>query len=181
MRVTPLALGRHLEQVLAVQCRANRFDGVETAARGAVLRRRIGTPALDAVGAFRAGELVGYAYGAPLDDGWPWARHVMAELGDAPGGGPYAGLGRPYAVLELHVDPGSWRQGVGRALLHRLCAPVSQRWVLLTRQRSATAAGRFYAALGFSELGVSVGDEGYVAMAAGRARGGPPSCPFGGR
>ncbi|MFE3760605.1 GNAT family N-acetyltransferase [Streptomyces sp. NPDC059104] len=168
----PLVLGERMEEVLAVQCRANGFGPFETHVRRTMLRRRAESREVTAVGAFRAGVLVGYAYGAPLDPGWHWARHLMEELGNAPGDRPFAAMGRPYTVLELHVDPAARRLGVGTALMAGLCRPVSQRWILLTRARSAAPARLFYTSLGFTELAVSVRNEGYVAM--GRRRSSAP-------
>ncbi|MET8753244.1 GNAT family N-acetyltransferase [Streptomyces sp. NPDC004667] len=170
----PLVLSEHLEEVLAVQCRANGFDRFEERMRLAMLRGRAESREVAAVGAFSAGKLVGYAYGAPLDPAWHWARHLMEELGDTPRDRPFVGLGRPYTVLELHVDPGVRRRGVGSALMAGLCRPVSQRWILLTRDRSAVPARRFYASLGFTELAVSVRHDAYAAMGRLRSSGPEP-------
>nr|WP_255369512.1 GNAT family N-acetyltransferase [Kitasatospora sp. MBT63] len=165
LRYGSFDLSALLDQTVAVQRVANALSEEESESRRCLIGRRAAEPRVRAVGAFAGRRLVGFAYGAPLDPDWPWADEMEEGLRDI---GGFDGLGRPFWLLELHVVPSCWRRGIGTSLVERLCRPVRQRWVGLTRRASSDRARVFYESLGFADVPGVVGGRGYVVMGARR-------------
>ncbi|MFD7082237.1 GNAT family N-acetyltransferase [Streptomyces sp. NPDC059918] len=159
-----LDLRSWIDDAAAIQARANDFDEAEARWRRGLLLRRAQDPDVRAVGALRDGELLGYTYGAPFDTTWSWGPRLLAELDRAEEARTLLPLGRPFVVLELHVDPSAWRLGIGSGLVRRLCGGAREPWVLLTRRRAADQARLFYRSLGFRDLTCTERADGYVAM-----------------
>lgn len=117
--------------------------------RLAVLTRHAAYPSFAAFGAFEAGRLVGYTYGARCQFGQWWFDQIAPAI-SAAGHDPW--LVDVHAVTELHVLPGHQGRGIGFALVRALLADVAASRVLLSTYDNESVARRFYRRLGFVDL-----------------------------
>lgn len=120
--------------------------------RDETLERHTGRTGFDLLAARDdSGRIVGFAYGYTGAYGQWWTDLVARHLDDATRA---TWLDPPhFEVVELHVDPGAQRTGIGTALLDALLArQTHDRAVLATDPRSPSAPP-FYRRHGWTRLG----------------------------
>ena len=142
----------HMHEALVIYGLAMGYDSAVVAGRYGYALQHTDRPGFRAVGAFAQtpeGErLVGFGYGYLIAPGQWWHDQVRAALDRRTAKKWLPGA---FEVCELHVDPGSQSQGLGRRLLHAL-VDVPHPVALLSTPDADTKAFRLYHADGFVDL-----------------------------
>ncbi|MEV7417088.1 GNAT family N-acetyltransferase [Streptomyces sp. NPDC089919] len=113
-------------------------------------RHARGRHGLTAIGAFHDGRLVGFAYGVPAREHYPWRAPVHHRLLAA---GRSSWTEDAFYLCELHVLPEFQGRGLGTRLLTALCARAGDaRRVILTTPAQQAPARRLYHRHGFADL-----------------------------
>jgi ribosomal protein S18 acetylase RimI-like enzyme len=117
-------------------------------------------PTFGLVTAEAAGELVGFAYGVGLTRDTAWWSRMTEPLPEAL---TAEWDGRTFAVIDLAVQQGFRKRGIGRALLDTLLATRPEDRATLTVQPVAIDTKEFYDHLGWQQLGTTKAPAGAVA------------------
>ncbi|MBX6169696.1 GNAT family N-acetyltransferase [Thermobispora bispora] len=100
-----------------------------------------------------APQVVGFAYGFHGAPGEWWYDVVWRGLRDHAGEETCAEwLGDALEIAEIHVLPGHQGRGIGRRLLHAICAGRPERTAVLSTRDAPTAARHLYRDAGFVDL-----------------------------
>ncbi|RBY88913.1 GCN5 family acetyltransferase [Blastococcus sp. TBT05-19] len=152
VELPPPWMRENMHAVLAIYGAAMGYDPGVVAGRYGYAIQHTERPGFRAVGAFAQtpeGErLVGFGYGYLIAPGQWWHDQVRAALDRRTAKKWLPGA---FEVCELHVDPGSQSQGLGRRLLHAL-VDVPHPVALLSTPDADTKAFRLYQADGFVDL-----------------------------
>jgi ribosomal protein S18 acetylase RimI-like enzyme len=152
LELPPQWMRENMHAVLAIYGAAMGYDSGVVAGRYGYAIQHTERPGFRAVGAFAQtadGErLVGFGYGYLIAPGQWWHDQVRAALDRRTAKKWLPGA---FEVCELHVDPGSQSQGLGRRLLHAL-VDVPHPVALLSTPDADTKAFRLYQADGFVDL-----------------------------
>ncbi|GAB2752092.1 GNAT family N-acetyltransferase [Kitasatospora kifunensis] len=165
--VQPIDLAAWAPYALEVQSAAFGLSPSEVAVRLHIVGRHALQPGVIALGALRAGRLVGFGYGMPnLREHW-WSTVIEPYL-EANGHGDW--LDGVFAITELHVLPEYQGQGLGTTLIRSLCERSGLPRSILSAIDAETPARRLYRSLGYRDLARAVRfpntDRPYVVMGA---------------
>lgn len=170
--ITAIDLASRAGELLDIQALAFGLTDDDIAVRRHIVARHASYPGVRAYGAQLAagpqrGRMVGFGYGMPNNRTHWWSTIIQPYLEQA---GNAAWLDDAFAVTELHVLPSYQQQGLGRALITRLCQSSDCSRSILSAVQDATPARRLYHALGYVDLATSVhfpgADHPYVVMGA---------------
>lgn len=147
-----------LETVLAIYAAAMRPPTDQLAGRMAIMRNHATYPDFvcllaEATQAEARQEIVGFAYGFHGAEGQWW--HDVVRRGLLDHAGPEAcedWLGDALELAEIHVLPEHQSKGIGRSLIHAICAGRPERTAVLSTRDAPTAARHLYRDVGFVDL-----------------------------
>jgi ribosomal protein S18 acetylase RimI-like enzyme len=118
-------------------------------ARRDITRRHLDFPGFRGVVALSEGRLAAFSYGYLGRPGQWWHDSVVGAL---PRTDADTWLDNAFEVAELHVLPAWQGRGLGRALLHAVCADTTAQTVVLSAIDAETPARQLYRSAGFREL-----------------------------
>ncbi|MBR8744436.1 GNAT family N-acetyltransferase [Nocardiopsis sp. MG754419] len=121
--------------------------------RASVMHGHTLYPDFRCVVAVRDDHAVGFAYAFHGRDG-QWWHDVVTEGMRTRGrrGQLRRYLSDPLEIAEVHVHPDAQNQGIGRRMLHRLCAGRPERTAVLSTRSGPSAARHLYRSCGFVEV-----------------------------
>ncbi|WP_307848226.1 GNAT family N-acetyltransferase [Microbispora oryzae] len=160
-RVGPVGFAAVLDIVLGVYAAAMRPPEDQLAGRRAIMRNHATYPDFTCLLAEAPGppdgpepaEIVGFAYGFHGAPGQWWhdvVRRALEDLSGAPASEDW--FGDALEIAEVHVLPGHQSRGVGRRMLHEICAGRRERTAVLSTHDAPTAARHLYRDVGFEDL-----------------------------
>ncbi|MFE1169524.1 GNAT family N-acetyltransferase [Nocardiopsis sp. NPDC058789] len=151
--LAPPAFTHAVPALLEVYEAAMRPPPDQLPGRAAVMTSHAGYPGFGSVVALEGDRPLGFAYAFHGHEGQWWhdvviealrlhgrSRHVRRYLAD------------PLEIAEVHVLPDAQNRGVGRSLLHALCAGRPERTAVLSTRTGPTAARHLYRSCGFVEV-----------------------------
>ncbi|WP_157520932.1 GNAT family N-acetyltransferase [Herbidospora daliensis] len=153
-RVGPESFTSELRTVLGIYTAAMRPPPDQLSGRLAIMRNHTTYPAFAGVLATtESGEIAGFAYGFHGAHGQWWHDVVKRALFER--AGPLVAddwFGDALELAEIHVHPDHQSKGIGRRMIHTMCAGRPERTAVLSTHDAPTAARHLYASLGFYDL-----------------------------
>jgi ribosomal protein S18 acetylase RimI-like enzyme len=158
--VTDVVVGRldlvdDLAAVLDIKERALGEDPEGRSGRADIVRRHVTYAGHRAVGARdrASGRLLGFGYGCTSSpDRW-WEGMIRSHL---PEEDRDSWLDGAFELIELHVDPASQGQGLGRRLLTAVASGTGLPRIILTTFLRESAARSLYRSVGLHDLSGAV-------------------------
>ena len=150
----PVEFAARLDSVIEIYLAAMRPPADQIAGRQSIMRGHGTYPEFRCLFAELAdGRPVGFAYGFHGVAGQWWHDIVLYALRERAGDAvATAWLGDTLELAEIHVHPDYQGKGIGRAMVHGLCAGRTERSAVLSTHDRPTAARHLYRSIGFTDL-----------------------------
>lgn len=154
-RIGPVQFTNVLETVLGIYTAAMHPPSEQLTGRMSIMRNHAAYPDFACLLAEAPQErrIVGFAYGFHGTEGQWW--HDVVHRGLCDRAGPEVcedWLGDALELAEIHVHPDYQGRGIGRRLIHALCAGRPERTAVLSTHDAPTAARHLYQDVGFVDL-----------------------------
>ncbi|MFO7252077.1 MAG: GNAT family N-acetyltransferase [Actinomycetes bacterium] len=153
-RVDPEGFVQALHRVVEIYGAAMRPPADQMAGRAAIMRAHAAYPGFTCLFAETGdGSVVGFGYGFHGLPGQWWhdvVRHALADRNGHRAAEEW--FGDAFEIAEIHVHPDHQSRGIGRRLMHALCAGRPERTAVLSTLDQPTAARHLYHSLGFVDL-----------------------------
>lgn len=141
-----------LDTVLDIYTQAMRPPSDQLTGRMAIMRNHATYPDFVCLLA-EAPQIVGFVYGFHGTPGQWWHDVVRRALQDQ--AGPRVSeewFGDALEIAEIHVHPDYQGKGLGRRMIHEICAGRPERTAVLSTHDAPTAARHLYRDVGFVDL-----------------------------
>jgi GNAT superfamily N-acetyltransferase len=151
-RTGPEEFIENLDTVLEIYTAAMRPPPDQLSGRLAIMRNHASYPGFVCIFAV-APLIAGFAYGFHGTPGQWWHDVVRRSLQDR--AGPRVAedwFGDALELAEIHVHPDYQSKGVGRRMIHEICAGRRERTAVLSTHDEPTAARHLYRSAGFMDL-----------------------------
>jgi ribosomal protein S18 acetylase RimI-like enzyme len=151
-RVGPGQFTAVLDTVLDIYTAAMRPPSDQLAGRLAIMRNHATYPDFVCLLA-EAPDIVGFTYGFHGAPGQWWHDVVRRGLQDRAGAKISEDwFGDALEIAEVHVLPEHQGKGIGRRMIHEICAGRPERTAVLSTHDAPTAARHLYRDIGFVDL-----------------------------
>ncbi|MET8143237.1 GNAT family N-acetyltransferase [Sphaerisporangium sp. NPDC005288] len=150
----PQEFAASLDTVIDIYTVAMRPPGDQLSGRQSIMRNHATYPDFTCLLAETTdGRVVGFGYGFHGSPGQWWHDVVRRALEEREGPARAAAwFENALEIAEIHVRPEYQGKGVGRRLVHGLCAGRGERTAVMSTHDQPTAARHLYRRLGFIDL-----------------------------